>query len=63
VRYQSSEKIGSFVARSAKLGKGEILAQKKTSRINRRDFLRLSGVGLSGAVLLGVAGCGGGETI
>jgi peptide/nickel transport system substrate-binding protein len=39
------------------------LAQKKSIRINRRDFLRLSGAGLTGAVLLGVAGCGGGETI
>ena len=28
--------------------------------ISRRDFLRISGVGLTGAALLGVAGCGGG---
>ena len=31
--------------------------------ISRRDFLKLSGAGLTGAALLGVAGCGGGETI
>jgi len=29
-------------------------------RISRRDFLRISGAGLVGASLLGVAGCGGG---
>lgn len=29
-------------------------------RINRRDFLRVAGVGLAGATLLGVAGCGSG---
>lgn len=28
--------------------------------MNRRDFLKISGVGLAGASLLGVAGCGGG---
>lgn len=28
--------------------------------ISRRDFLRISGVGLAGAALLGVVGCGGG---
>ena len=32
-------------------------------RISRREFLKLSGAGLAGATLLGVAGCGGGETI
>ncbi|QIN80064.1 twin-arginine translocation signal domain-containing protein [Rubrobacter marinus] len=31
--------------------------------MNRRDFLKLSGAGLAGAALLGVAGCGSGETI
>ena len=31
--------------------------------INRRDFLKLSGAGLAGATLLGVAGCGGGEQV
>jgi multiple sugar transport system substrate-binding protein len=29
-------------------------------RMNRRDFLKMSGVGLAGAALLGAAGCGGG---
>ena len=29
-------------------------------RINRRDFLKMSGAGLAGAALLGAAGCGGG---
>ena len=29
-------------------------------RINRRDFLKMSGAGLAGAALLGTAGCGGG---
>jgi peptide/nickel transport system substrate-binding protein len=36
---------------------------RKSIQISRRDFLRLSGAGLSGAVLLGVAGCGGGGQI
>lgn len=36
---------------------------RKSIRISRRDFLKLSGAGLTGAALLGVAGCGGGETI
>jgi len=39
------------------------LAYERSIRISRRDFLRLSGAGLTGAALLGVAGCGGGETI
>ncbi len=39
------------------------MAQGRGIRISRRDFLRLSGAGLTGAALLGVAGCGGGETI
>ncbi len=29
-------------------------------RLNRRDFLKISGTGLAGVTLLGVAGCGGG---
>jgi multiple sugar transport system substrate-binding protein len=29
-------------------------------RINRRDFLKMSGTGLAGAALLGASGCGGG---
>ncbi|MDP8926794.1 MAG: ABC transporter substrate-binding protein [Actinomycetota bacterium] len=39
------------------------MARSESIRINRRDFLRLSGAGLTGAVLLGVAGCGGGGEI
>jgi peptide/nickel transport system substrate-binding protein len=41
-------------------GKGAIMARKHdTRRLSRSDFLKLSGAGLSGAVLVGVAGCGG----
>ena len=32
----------------------------RSTRMNRRDFLRLGGAGLAGAGLLGVYGCGGG---
>ncbi len=39
------------------------MARSESIRINRRDSLRLSGAGLTGAVLLGVAGCGGGGEI
>jgi peptide/nickel transport system substrate-binding protein len=39
------------------------LARKKSIRISRRDFLGLSGSGLTGVVLLGVAGCDEDETI
>ncbi|MGI8651036.1 MAG: ABC transporter substrate-binding protein [Rubrobacter sp.] len=31
--------------------------------LSRRDFLKLSGVGVAGVSMFGVAGCGGGETI
>ena len=27
--------------------------------VSRKDFLRLGGAGLAGAVLMGIAGCGG----
>ena len=37
-------------------GMGTITRQK----INRRDFLKMSGAGLAGAALLGASGCGGG---
>jgi peptide/nickel transport system substrate-binding protein len=36
---------------------------RKSIKLSRRDFLRLSGAGLAGTTLLGVAGCGGGGTI
>lgn len=35
-------------------------AREVTRALNRRDFLRLTGFGLAGAGVLGVAGCGGG---
>ena len=45
-------------------GKGATLARfGESKKISRGDFLRLSGAGLTGVTLLGVAGCGGGETI
>jgi multiple sugar transport system substrate-binding protein len=31
-------------------------------KLNRRDFLKMSGAGLAGAALLGTAGCGGGSS-
>src|SRR5215216_5551050 len=45
-------------------GKGLFLSRThETITLNRRDFLRLSGVGLAGVALVGIAGCGGGGTI
>ena len=35
----------------------------ENKKISRSDFLKLSGAGLTGVTLLGVAGCGGGGTI
>ena len=61
----SSATRGSFARTQdgESFGKGPILAQERGIRISRRDFIRLSGAGLTGAALLCVAGCGGGETI
>ncbi len=36
------------------------MVRTRSMDISRRDFLRISGVGLTGVALLGVAGCGGG---
>lgn len=36
-------------------------AREMTRALNRRDFLRLTGFGLAGAGVLGIAGCGGGS--
>src|SRR5215204_5074257 len=45
-------------------GKGLFLARThETKTISRNDFLRLSGAGLAGVALVGIAGCGGGGTI
>src|ERR671912_2943958 len=45
-------------------GKGLFLSRtQETITLNRRDFLRLSGIGLAGVALVGIAGCGGGGTI
>jgi peptide/nickel transport system substrate-binding protein len=45
-------------------GKGLFLARThETITLNRRDFLKLSGAGLAGVALVGIAGCGGGGTI
>ncbi len=37
------------------------MGRSKRRGLSRRDFLKTSGTGLTGAVLLGAAGCGGGE--
>jgi peptide/nickel transport system substrate-binding protein len=45
-------------------GKGLFLARThETLTISRSDFLKLSGAGLAGVALVGIAGCGGGGTI
>jgi peptide/nickel transport system substrate-binding protein len=55
--------VGPYERRVA-TGKGATLARTGEGRkISRSDFLRLSGAGLTGVTLLGLAGCGGGGTI
>src|ERR687895_647561 len=50
--------------KSVATGKGPFMARtQKTRKLSRSDFLKLSGAGLTGAALFGVAGCGGGGTI
>jgi peptide/nickel transport system substrate-binding protein len=45
-------------------GKGLFLARThETLTISRSDFLKLSGAGLAGVAMVGIAGCGGGGTI
>src|SRR5919202_5487442 len=51
----------SYKREKRKAGERGILAPIRRTTISRRDFLRLGGAGLSGAVLLGAAGCGGGK--
>src|SRR3712207_2059629 len=58
----SAKSEASYIHKTLRaLGKGLSMAHERG--ISRRDFLKLSGAGLTGAALLGVAGCGGGETI
>jgi len=42
--------------------RGEITGVSASRKLNRRDFLKMSGAGLAGAALLGAAGCGGGSS-
>src|SRR5919112_2951295 len=37
------------------------MVRRRRQAVSRRDFLKLGGAGLAGAVLLGTAGCGGGS--
>ena len=37
------------------------MVRRRRQAVSRRDFLKLGGTGLAGAVLLGTAGCGGGS--
>jgi len=39
----------------------ERVGRSKPRGLSRRNFLKTSGTGLAGAVLLGAAGCGGGK--
>src|SRR5215207_9190823 len=43
------------------MGKGKRVVRRRGKAVSRRDFLKLGGAGLAGAVLLGNAGCGGGS--
>src|ERR687895_1791540 len=53
-----------FYLKKSSHREGAILARtQKIRKISRSDFLKLSGAGLTGAALFGVAGCGGGGTI
>src|SRR5919199_1251496 len=54
-------KDDSYKREKCKARERGILAPIRRTTISRRDFLRLGGAGVSGAVLLGVAGCGGGK--
>jgi multiple sugar transport system substrate-binding protein len=46
---------------SSRRGREERVRTSVPRGLSRKDFLKTSGVGLAGAVLLGAAGCGGGE--
>ena len=41
--------------------RAEVGGRRGAELLSRKDFLRISGAGLAGAALLGVAGCGGGS--
>jgi raffinose/stachyose/melibiose transport system substrate-binding protein len=41
------------------LAGARLAGEQRRMPVSRKDFLRLGGVGLAGALLLGVAGCGG----
>jgi multiple sugar transport system substrate-binding protein len=43
-------------------GRDEVSGMSIGRKLNRRDFLKMSGAGLAGAALLGAAGCGGGSS-
>jgi multiple sugar transport system substrate-binding protein len=43
-------------------GKNEVSGVSAGRKLNRRDFLKMSGAGLAGAALLGASGCGGGSS-
>ena len=43
-------------------GRDEVSGVSIGKKLNRRDFLKMSGAGLAGAALLGASGCGGGSS-